>query len=343
MSRIRVCFFGTPDFAVTCLKRMLNDEHYEIVGVVTQPDRPAGRKLVLTPSPVKQFCLEHGLRVMSPETVNKKTIREEIESWGAEVAVVVAFGQILSTNLLNSFRLGCVNVHASLLPRWRGAAPIQRAIEAGDKLTGVCLQIMVRELDAGDVLGAREFEIDDVINSLELHDRLAVLGADLLQVELMDYVRGNLAPVAQDSSHVTYAKKIEKSESELRWSECARSLHNKVRAFVWGPGTYTTLKANSIDGGGAASGAPSGAGVDTASKKLKIHKTRVVSEGQKVTRALGQFQVVKSAVGETELHVQCADGVLALIEVQPESRNRMSVADFIKGQKLEIGSEGVFS
>lgn len=314
MSRVRVCFLGTPEFAATALAALLDDEHFEVVGVVTQPDRPAGRKLQLTPSPVKSLALARGLKVLAPESLKEnRLIVDEIRTWNAEVGVVVAFGQILTQEFMDGFGFGCVNVHASLLPRWRGAAPIQRAIEAGDRETGVCLQRMVKKLDAGDVLGSRKLALDDEINSQELHDKLAFLGADLLRVELMDFVRGNLAGVPQDPSLVTYAKKIEKSESALDWTRSARELHQRVRAFVWGPGTYATLEG----------------------KRLKIHRTRVANptgrEGEPGELLLGS---------EGSLRVSCGEGALELLEVQPESRNRQSAADFRK--TLTAGAKLVF-
>lgn len=208
MSRVRVGFLGTPEFAVTCLRSIIEDEHFEVVGVVTQPDRQAGRKMVLTASPVKSFASAQGLRVISPDSVNKDYILAEVQKWGAEIAIVVAFGQIVSQKFLDSFKFGCVNVHASLLPQWRGAAPIQRAIEAGDKISGVSLQKMVKALDAGDVIGRRMTPITDQMNAKDLHDKLAFLGADLLRVELMDYIRGNLAPLPKTKAKSPTLKKL---------------------------------------------------------------------------------------------------------------------------------------
>ncbi len=312
MSEVRVCFLGTPEFAATSMQRLLSDEHYKIVGVVTQPDRPAGRKLQMTPSPVKKLALEHNLQVLTPENLRKQPdVLEIIKSWKAEVAVVVAFGQILDQEFLNLFRYGCVNVHSSLLPRWRGAAPIQRAIEAGDTSTGVCLQKVVLKLDAGDVIGKRIVELDDEINSLELHDKLAELGGELLYVDLMDFIRGNLAGVPQDESQVTYAKKIDKAESELHFNLPAKILHNKIRAFAWGPGTYTSFEG----------------------KRLKIHKTRIIDESSKGTTG----QVVE--VHKNTLLVQTGAGVLEILEVQPESKAKMSAKDFITGHKVEKGAQ----
>lgn len=310
MSKVRVCFLGTPEFAVTSLKALLADDHYEIVGVVTQPDRPAGRKLQLTPSPVKSLALEHGLKVVAPESLkNSPDIVAEIKSWGAEVGVVVAFGQILTQEFMDSFQFGCVNVHGSILPRWRGAAPIQRAIEAGDHESGVALQRMVKKLDAGDIIGIRKTKINAHMNALELHDILAEQGADLLRVELMDYVRGNLAPTPQDESKVTIAKKIEKQESLVDWNTSAKAIDGKIRGFVYGPGTYTLLQG----------------------KKLKLHKALVLSGSSSATPGS------VTAVQEDSFTVATGEGVLQLLEVQPESRNRMKVQDFLKGHALKVG------
>jgi methionyl-tRNA formyltransferase len=311
VSKVRVCFLGTPEFAVTSLQALIDDDHFQVVGVVTQPDRPAGRKMNLTPSPVKMLAMNHGLHVITPESLKKNPQRvEEIRAWGAEVAVVVAFGQILTQEFLDMFPFGAVNVHGSVLPRWRGAAPIQRGIEAGDKESGVTLQKMVKKLDAGDIIGIRRVPLNDEITAMELHDQLAVLGADLLRVELMDYIRGNLVPHPQDESQVTYAPKIEKTESEIKWMLPAVEIHNKIRALTMGPGSYTLL-------GG---------------KKLKIHKTRV-SEKAGAHPEAGRIV----DVNEEFISVRCGGGVLNIFEVQPESRNRMPVRDFLKGHPLKAG------
>ncbi len=313
MSRIRVCFLGTPQFAVTSLKALLDDEHFEVVGVVTQPDRPSGRKLQLTPSPVKVLAQSHRIQVLAPESLRKnQLIVEQIRTWRAEVAIVVAFGQILTEEFMQMFNYGAVNVHGSLLPRWRGAAPIQRALEAGDKESGVTLQKMVKKLDAGDMLGIRKVSLDQNINAQELHDQLALLGAELLKVELMDFIRGNLAATPQEESLVTLAKKIDKAEAEILWSLSAESIHNKVRAFVMGPGTYTMW----------------------AGKKLKIHRTEV--EKSSMAHSSSDGGVIKK-INLDSIEVQTGGGVLKIFEVQPESRSRMSVADFLKGQNLKVG------
>lgn len=306
MSKVQVCFFGTPEFATVALKSLLEDDHFEVVGVVTQPDRPSGRKLQLTPSPVKTLALSHNLKVLAPESLkNNVMITDAIKSWGAEVGVVVAFGQILTESFLQSFPLGCVNIHGSLLPRWRGAAPIQRAIEAGEKVTGVTLQKIVKRLDAGDMIGARKLEIANEMDAQQVHDQLAILGADMLRVELMDYVRGNLPPVPQDEALVNYARKIEKSESLIDWKEPAEKIHNKVRAFVMGPGTYMILK----------------------DKKIKIHKTALTSEGS--SKPPGEL-----IIQNNQLFMTTGEGLLQLLVLQPESRNRVTAEEFIKGYQV---------
>ncbi len=311
MSKVRVCFLGTPDFAATALKSMLEDNHYEIVGVISQPDRPAGRKMVMTASPVKTLALSHGLKVLTPESVNKDFMIEQIQSWAAEVAVVVAFGQILSLKFLDLFRYGAVNIHGSLLPKWRGAAPIQRSLEAGDTETGVTLQKIVKALDAGDIIGIRKVSIDQSMQASDLFPQLAQLGCDLLHVELMDYVRGNLSPVPQDHTAMTVAKKIDKSEAKIDFNQSAEKIHNKVRAFNLGPGTYTLLNG----------------------KKLKILKTDFVPGAEADSTRIAKVTEVTSDA----ISIQSGLGILKILQLQPESRNKMSVNEFLKGHELKAG------
>ncbi|HVK60693.1 MAG TPA: methionyl-tRNA formyltransferase [Bdellovibrionales bacterium] len=306
MSKVRILFLGTPDFAAESLRRLIEDDHFEIVGVVSQPDRPAGRKMQLKASPVKELALAHGLRVMTPETVNTDEFRAEIKALGAEGAAVVAFGQILGQKFLDLFPKKAVNVHGSILPRWRGAAPIQRAVMAGDAETGVTLQIIVRKLDAGPVLGERRMALPEDMNAMELHDRLKVLGADLLHVEFMDYLRGNLHAVEQDESQVTHAAKIEKSETQIDWTKSASEVHNRVRGLQMGPYAWANLF----------------------SQNLKIHKTRVSSKS--MSGSPGDHSVIDEN-GTTFIRVVCGSGAVDILELQPESRARMAVADFVRG------------
>lgn len=312
MSKVRILFLGTPEFAVASLERLIADDHYEIVGVVTQPDRPAGRKMQLTPSPVKVLALKHGLTVFSPESVNKEEFLEKIRPLGAEAAVVVAFGQILSQKFLDTFPQGAVNVHGSLLPRWRGAAPIQRSLMAGDAETGVALQRVVKKLDAGPVLGIRKLVVTDEMDAMTVHDDLKVLGADLLHIEFMDFLRGNLMPHEQDESLVTFAPKIEKAEARIDWNQPARVVFNKIRGLMMGPIPQTTR----------------------AGQMVKIHRTRPL-EGEKTRGVPGEVVRVETNL----LWVACSSGVLEILELQPESRAKMPVADFLRGYPLKAGDK----
>lgn len=310
MSRIRTLFLGTPDIARFCLEAMIKDPHFEVVGVVTQPDRPAGRKMQLQPSAVKEAATPLGIPVLTPENINAPEVMAEIAAFKAEVAVVVAFGQILKQPFLDLFPQKVVNVHASILPHLRGAAPIQRALMNGDKETGVCLQVMVRKLDAGPVIGARRFELTPEMNAFDSYEQCRVLGAKLLEVDLMDYLRGNLSPVPQDESKVTYAAKIDKAESEIEWSWPAEKIHNLVRGLAMGPVAQTRR-------GG---------------KILKVHRTRVV-EASKASLRPGQV----AEVTEKSLIVHCGQGSLELLEVQPESRAKMPVQEYLRGYPARPG------
>jgi methionyl-tRNA formyltransferase len=310
MKRLRVCFLGTPTFAATSLKYLLSDPYYEVVGVVTQPDRPAGRKLQLTPSEVKVLALENHLPVLTPENLRKEpAVLEQIKAWNAQIAIVVAFGQILNDEFLNSFEFGAVNIHGSLLPLWRGAAPIQRSLQNGDKETGVSLQKIVKKLDAGDVIGVRKIEVQDDWNADFMYEKLAQMGTELLKWDLKDYVSGHLGPVKQDEALVTIAKKIDKSEAEIDWRLSSTGIHNQVRAFTMGPGSFTWLN----------------------DKKVKIHKTRVLNATENNLEKIGFV----TAITKDSICVQCGQGVLEILEIQPESRNRMPAMDFVKSQSLD--------
>lgn len=310
MNPIKVCFLGTPAFAATALRYLLTDPYFEVVGVVTQPDRPAGRKLQLTPSDVKVVAQENNLTVLTPENLKKQPqMLEEIKSWNAHVAVVVAFGQILNEEFLNSFEYGAVNIHGSLLPKWRGAAPIQRSLQNGDKETGVALQKIVKQLDAGDVIGIRKIQVHDDWNANDMYLKLAQLGTELLQWDLKDYIYGSLVPVKQDEAQVTIAKKIDKGEAEIDWRLSSTQIHNQVRAFAMGPGSFTWL-----DG-----------------KKIKIHKTRVTTTTGSESGEIGKVL----SVNKDTISVGCGLGTIDILELQPESRNRMIVADFLKSNPVD--------
>jgi len=313
VSRIRTVFLGTPEIARHCLEGLIKDDHFEVVGVVTQPDRPAGRNLKPMPSPVKKLVESIGIPVISPESVNTPEVLQTLSDWRAEAAVVVAYGQIVSQEFLDLFPRRVVNVHASLLPRWRGAAPIQRALMAGDRETGVSLQVMVKKLDAGDVIGFRKFQLDADMNAIELLQALTALAIELVRVDFMDYLRGNLSAIPQDEALVTYAPKIDKSEAKIRWEKPAVEIHNLVRGLAMNGGAVARVNG----------------------KNLKIHRTRVVSDVKVGEAEPGEIVISSSG----RLVVACADQAVELTEVQPESRSRLSIGEYLKGYPLHAGEK----
>ena len=310
LTKARVVFLGTPEFARVHLEALLNSPDYDVVGVMSQPDRPAGRGKKLQASAVKKLAEENSIPVMTPEKVKgDESAYKWVEKLKAEIGVVVAFGQILPTDFIDLFPSGCVNVHASLLPRWRGAAPIQRAVEAGDEVTGVALQKLVKKLDAGDVIATAETQIEINESAMELHDRLAEMGAKVLVDALIPYIAGEIALSPQDEDQVTYAHKIDKSESLIDWKMPAKAIHNKIRGLQMGPGTYTLHNG----------------------KKIKIHRAEMRDSSG------GPGEAV--SVTESELVIGCGENSLSILTIQPESKPRMHIGDFLRGYSLGKGEQ----
>ncbi|MEA2120327.1 methionyl-tRNA formyltransferase [Halovibrio sp. HP20-50] len=240
MSRLRVVFAGTPEFAASSLAALLESQH-EVVAVYTQPDRPAGRGRKLTPSPVKQLALEHSLPVYQPQTLKEPAAQAELAALNADIMVVVAYGLLLPQAVLDIPRLGCINVHASLLPRWRGAAPIQRAIEAGDSVSGVTIMQMDAGLDTGAMLTEVRTPITAYTTGGDLHDRLAIQGANALTNTLDALATGTAHATPQPEQGVTYAAKLSKAEAELDFGQPAQQLASKIRAFNPWPVAWCAL------------------------------------------------------------------------------------------------------
>lgn len=267
MTVARTIFAGTPEFAATTL-RMLVESGVKPIAVLTQPDRPAGRGKQLTASPVKQYALAQGIDVLQPVSLRDDKVVAELAALDADIMIVVAYGLLLPQTVLDLPRVACVNVHASLLPRWRGAAPIQAAILAGDTHTGVCLMAMTAGLDCGPVLARSELQIDAHETAGELHDRLALAGGQLLVAKLADLLAKSIAAVAQDESKASYAPKIVSADALLDWHRPAQELERMVRAYNPVPGAYFMLDdarikcwaAQSIATGGAAPGTVMAAG-----------------------------------------------------------------------------------
>ena len=308
MSVIPVVFFGTADFALGALQALIHDEHYQIQAVISQPDRAAGRKMQLQASPVKQLAMQHGLAVFTPDSIRSAESLQYLAGLRAEVGVVVAYGQILSQEVIDSFDRGCVNIHASLLPRWRGAAPIQRALMAGDTETGVSLQKIVLALDAGDVLGTRKIALADSDDATHVYSRLRELSAELIHLELMDYLRGNLSGLAQNPNEITIARKLSKEDAWIDWSLPAREIFNRYRGMKIWPGSQTSLHA----------------------KTIKIH-------GMSLETGLAgrPGEIVK--ISDEALYVACGEQAIRINELQLENKAKMSVKAFVAGHVLSLG------
>lgn len=310
---MRVVFLGTPEFAVPTLEAISRSE-IEISAVFTQPDRLAGRGRKLTPPPIKIRALELGLEVHQPERIRSADILPYI----ADVAVVVAYGQILSKRFLATPKLGVVNLHASLLPRWRGAAPIQRAILAGDEMAGVCVMRVVQKLDAGPVLASLSVPVGPRENSEELHDRLAAAGAPLVVTTLLGLERGKVSETPQDESQVSYAGKLSKIEAHLDWRQSATELDRRVRGLRPWPVAQTIIP---------------GVGVEPA----RIWRAFPMKSDPR------QAAVPGEVLGESEcpegmgLRVRAREGDLVLLEIQPAGRRRMTAGEFLRGHPVASG------
>lgn len=304
---MKLIFAGTPEFAAQSLRAILSTEN-QVVLVLTQPDRPAGRGMVLQPSAVKQVACEHGIEVFQPPTLRDPAAQARLAAVGADAMVVAAYGLILPQTVLDLPRHGCINIHASLLPRWRGAAPIQRAIQAGDTETGVSIMQMEAGLDTGPVLLREALPITEGDTAASLHDRLAELGARLI----VDALRNlPLTPCPQPSDGVTYAAKIDKAESMLDWRLPALQLSRQVRAFNPFPGTLAYLDGTSV----------------------KIWKA--------VPDANGGVPGTVLSANKDGIVVACGEGALRLCELQKAGGKRLVAGQFLAGTPIAVGS--VFS
>ena len=301
---MRIVFAGTPAFAVPCLRAAANKA--EVIAVYTQPDRPAGRGRGLTPSPVKLEALQRGIPVLQPENFKAAVSKQALRALKPDLMVVVAYGLILPQSVLDIPEHGCWNVHASLLPRWRGAAPIQRAIEAGDTRTGVCLMQMEKGLDTGPVLLSRALEIGAQETGGQLHDRLATLGADVL-ADGLGLLRATIRvpPKPQPAEGVTYAHKIEKAEARLDFLQPAAVLANKVRAFNPWPMAEAQL----------------------AGERLRIHAAVALDE------AHGRAPGALLRGGRDGLDVACGEGALRIRVLQREGGKPITAADYLNARR----------
>lgn len=305
--RPRIVFMGTPDFAVPSLEACaaLGD----VVLAVTQPDKPKGRGQELQAPPVKRWAVAHGIPVKQPEKLKATRFHEELVPLAPDVVVVAAYGKILPPELLAVPAQGCVNVHGSLLPRWRGAAPIQWAVASGDPTTGVCLMVMEAGLDTGPVFARGELPIGPGDTGGSMHDKLARLGADLLRTELPAFLAGERPAIPQDHARATHAPMLAKEDGRLDFALPARALECRLRGFTPWPGAYTTLNG----------------------KLLKVLKAHVGSG----SGAPGEV----IAAGAEGLEVACGEGSLVVTELLPEGKRAMSAAQFLSGRPLARGTK----
>lgn len=302
-ARLRIVFFGTPAFAVPTLSRLLASRH-QVVGVVTQPDRPRGRGQRVSDAPVKALAVEHGLRVLQPERLSRELFEEPFKELKPDLGVVAAYGKILPEWLLHTPPLGMVNVHASLLPKYRGAAPVHRAVLAGDTETGVTIMRVVKALDAGPMIArvARPIGPDESSDVVERD--LAALGADLLVSVIDDLPRGHVVETPQDDAQATYAPRLTKEEGLIDWTRPAREVHNQIRGLRPWPAAYTYLKG----------------------ARMVVHHAR-----QSDTPATGTLPGTCVAAGAA-ITVACGDGrAVDLLQVQLEGRRVIAARDFVAG------------
>lgn len=304
---MRIIFAGTPDFAASALAALLANEQ-QIVAVLTQPDRPAGRGMQLTPSPVKQLAVQHRIPVLQPLTLKANEIQQQLATYQADVMVVAAYGLILPASVLQMPRYGCLNIHASLLPRWRGAAPIQRAILAGDAQTGITIMQMDEGLDTGAMLLEKTCAISALDTAQTLHDKLAKLGAEAIIEALNKLNHGNMTGVAQVAAQATYAAKIIKSEAQLDWTQSAAQLDRAIRAYNPVPGAYATLNGTTI-------------------------KIWQASESAQMQGEPGTVL----AINKHDIQVACGQGTLKLQILQRPNGKPLPVSQFVQGYSLKVG------
>lgn len=306
-SAIRTVFMGTPDFALPTLQGLI-EAGVNLCGVFTQPDRPRGRGKVLAPPPVKEMALDHDLPVFQPEKLRDTAIVELIQELRPDLIVVVAYGQILPKSVLQIPQYGCINVHASLLPRYRGAAPINKAVVDGEQVTGVTTMLMDVGLDTGDMLVKRATEIGSEETAGELHDRLALLGREAMEETLRRLCDGTLRPEPQDDAQSCYAPMMKKEDGHIDWSRPAPVLHNLVRGLSPWPGAFTHWNG----------------------QMLKLGRT--LAEGGPAAEP----GTVVSADGDG-IRIACGEGVLRVRELQLAGKKKLPASDFLRGTSLSAG------
>lgn len=302
---MRVVFMGTPDIASVCLKKILADG-FEVVGVYTQPDRPKGRGMKMVCSPVKEVAMAAGIPVFQPENFREEASVQQLRDLQPDICAVVAYGRILPQKVLDVPKRGCINIHASILPKYRGSAPYQWAVLDGLEETGVTAMYLTREMDAGDIIDVSRTPIGENETAGELLDRLAVLGADLLSKTLSRFAQGEVEGTAQNASQVSYAPMLDKSMSPIDWTKTARQVHNHVRGLHPWPVATAEIQG----------------------KLFKVHATRVAEGSGEPGQILG--------LTKTGLLVACGEGAVEILSLQAEGGKRMSAPDYFRGHPLQL-------
>lgn len=308
---LRIIFFGTPDFAVPTLEA-LHESRHPVVGVVTQPDRARGRGHHSRPGPVKQLADQYALPVLQPERLRDEAFLEALRAFEADLGVVAAYGRILTDAVLAIPRLGLINVHASLLPRYRGAAPIHRAVMAGDTLTGVTIMRVVKALDAGPMISTATRPIGEHETSAEVERDIARIGAQALVATVDAMADGRASETPQDEAHATYAHKIEKADGLIDWSKSARDIHNQIRGLHPWPHAYSDLQGE-----------------------------RIILLRSEVERDLPGMRVQPGTILDAhsdQFRVQTGDGVLRVVMLQREGRRPLTAREFLAGRRIEPGA-----
>ena len=305
---MRIVFIGTGEIGVPTLQALLRSSEHRVTGVVTQPDKPAGRTQQIEPPPIKRALAGTKMSILQPVRIKGREAIEEVRTLRPEAIVVMAYGQILPRDLLEIPPVACLNLHASLLPRWRGAAPIQAAIAAGDPETGITVMYMAEGLDTGDILLEREIEILPTDTGGSLHDRLAQIAPEALLDALQMLAKGNAPRITQDNARATYAPKLTRDDGKIDWSEPAEIIERKIRAFNPWPGAFITISTNGT-------------------RNLKIFSATVVDFGGE------PGEILRS---QNELVIAAGKSALSLGEVQLEGKRRMSANEFLRGHAIKV-------
>lgn len=311
--KIRIVFMGTPQFSATILRSLL-DHHYQVVGVVTQPDKPIGRTQELQPSQTKQVALEHQLPILQPGKLDEEAY-SVLKSWKPDLIVVAAYGKILPRNVLSLPGFGCLNVHASLLPKWRGASPIHNVLLSGETETGITLMLMDEGVDTGDMIASERTDIGPDETRPELEVRLAAIGAELLPHTLAPFIEKKIIPKKQDLSEATLCQLIDREDGRIFWNEDSQDLYNRYRALTPWPGVFTFWKRNGLV------------------QRLKLISLSHIKQSPQIRHVAGEVFEIGESIG-----VQTGTGILLLEEVQLEGKERVDIRTFVRGYRDFIGS-----